>query len=97
MTIYAKTMDLIASKIAVLILFGLLKFITGLAPSLILKRLRVHGKRKVWLEKAMGGVLCVGGGVLLATVFVHMLPEVRESLNTAKKELQVVRAESYHY
>ena len=90
-------MDLIASKIAVLILFGLLKFITGLAPSLILKRLRVHGKRKVLLEKAMGGVLCVGGGVLLATVFVHMLPEVRESLNTAKKELQVVRAKSYLY
>ena len=31
-------------------------------------------------------MLCVGGGVLLATVFVHMLPEVRESLeNSAKK------------
>jgi len=35
----------------------------------------------------MGGVLCVGGGVLLATVFVHMLPEVRESLNTAYEQL----------
>ena len=34
----------------------------------------------------MSGMLCVGGGVLLATVFVHMLPEVRESLeNSAKK------------
>ena len=71
-----------------LFVFGLLKFITGLAPSIILRRLKVHGKRKVWLDKAMGGVLCIGGGVLLATVFVHMLPEVRESIDTAKKQLQ---------
>ena len=33
----------------------------------------------------MSGMLCVGGGVLLATVFIHMIPEVRESLETAKK------------
>ena len=39
----------------------------------------------------MGGVLCVGGGVLLATVFVHMLPEVRESLNTAYEQLSEVK------
>lgn len=84
-------MELIASKVAVLILFGLLKFITGLAPSILLKRLRVHGKKKRWLEKAMGGVLCVGGGVLLATVFVHMLPEVRESLKTAQNQFQKVK------
>ena len=34
----------------------------------------------------MSGMLCVGGGVLLATVFVHMLPEVRESLENAAKK-----------
>ena len=33
----------------------------------------------------MSGILCVGGGVLLATVFMHMIPEVRESLETARK------------
>ena len=33
----------------------------------------------------MSGMLCVGGGVLLATVFVHMLPEVRESLENSAK------------
>jgi zinc transporter 1/2/3 len=89
-------MELIASKVAVLILFGLLKFITGLAPSILLKRLRVHGKKKRWLEKAMGGVLCVGGGVLLATVFVHMLPEVRESLKTAQNQFQKSQHEDEH-
>ena len=84
-------MDLIGSKVAVLIIFGLLKFISGLAPTFILERLKVRESRQKLLEKIMGGVLCVGGGVLLATVFVHMLPEVRESLNTAKEQSEEVR------
>ena len=33
----------------------------------------------------MSGMLCVGGGVLLSTVFVHMIPEVRESFELAQK------------
>ena len=89
--------DLLVSKIIVLILFGLLKFIAGLAPSILLKRLNVDGKRKRWLEKTMGGILCVGGGVLLATVFVHMLPEVRESINTAKKQFGNTKAKDEHH
>ena len=31
----------------------------------------------------LGTVLCFGGGVLLSTVFIHMLKEVRESLEKA--------------
>ena len=34
----------------------------------------------------MSGMLCIGGGVLLATVFVHMIPEVREQLELARKQ-----------
>ena len=89
--------DLLVSKIMVLILFGLLKFMAGLTPSLLLKRLNVDGKRKRWLEKTMGGILCVGGGVLLATVFVHMLPEVRESINTAKKQFEKTKDKDDHH
>ena len=33
----------------------------------------------------MSGMLCVGGGVLLCTVFVHMIPEVRENIENARK------------
>jgi hypothetical protein len=29
-----------------------------------------------WMEHLMAGIMCFGGGVLLATVFIHMLPEV---------------------
>ena len=28
-------------------------------------------------------MLCIGGGVLLSTVFIHMLKEVRESMDRA--------------
>ena len=42
-------------------------------------------------------MLCVGGGVLLATVFVHMLPEVRESLeNSAKKAKKASHSHDDH-
>jgi hypothetical protein len=30
----------------------------------------------IWMEKVMAGLICFGGGVLLSTVFVHMLPDV---------------------
>jgi hypothetical protein len=33
-----------------------------------------------WMEHFMAGLMCFGGGVLLATVFIHMLPEVSENL-----------------
>ena len=33
----------------------------------------------------MSAMLCIGGGVLLCTVFVHMIPEVRENIESARK------------
>ena len=45
--------------------------------------------------QVMAGVLCLGGGVLLATVFVHMMPEVRETLATAIYKMRQ-RAEEQH-
>ena len=36
----------------------------------------------------MAGILCVGGGFLLATVFVHMIPEVRDTFGTAMAKIR---------
>ena len=33
----------------------------------------------------MSGMLCFGGGVLLCTVFVHMIPEARENIEGAQQ------------
>ena len=81
-------MDLLGSKLAILALFGLVKFIAGLTPSIILRLLKVPSKRQQLIEKAIGGVLCIGGGVLLATVFIHMLAEARESINHAIRHFE---------
>jgi len=42
--------------------------------------------RMKWIEDFMAGLMCIGGGVLLATVFIHMLPEVRMSLEEVRDE-----------
>ncbi len=68
-------MDLVATKIIVLLLMVVLQVLPGLLPVLLSARMRKN--RADLLEKLIGAVLCVGGGVLLATVFIHMTPEVR--------------------
>jgi len=70
------------TKIVVLFLLGVLKLLFGLAPLVlapVLKR-RNNG----WhVKKFIGSILCIGGGVLLSTVFIHMLKEVRDSMDRA--------------
>jgi len=81
-------MDILGIKIIVLLLIGGIKFASGMLPLFLLPRLKTIGIKKRRLDKIMAGILCVGGGALLATVFVHMLPEVRETLRTAMKRLE---------
>lgn len=67
-------MDLVTVKIIVLVLLGLIKLGSGLAPLILIHCIK--GKGMFWLKKAMASLMCFGGGVLLSTVFIHMLPEV---------------------
>ena len=86
-------MDALGVKIIVLVLIAALKLLSGVAPMFLLPRLRGTGIKKRKLDKIMAGVLCVGGGFLLATVFVHMIPEVRDTFGTVLKKM---RDESGH-
>lgn len=81
-------MDVLGVKIIVLLLIAALKLLSGVAPMFLLPRLRGTGIKKRKLDKIMAGVLCVGGGFLLATVFVHMIPEVRDTFATALKKMR---------
>ena len=79
-------MDLIGAKILVLILLAVIKLTFGLSPIFLAKWLGLKKKANRinrFMDKFMGITLCFGGGVLLATVFIHMIPEVRESLDHA--------------
>ena len=83
-------MDLDGIKIAIAVFLPILKFISGLAPHYLVRKFKVLRNRQELLEKIIYGVSCIGGGVLICVVFVHMLPEARESLNTARKQSEEV-------
>ncbi|XP_066989375.1 zinc transporter ZIP1-like isoform X2 [Macrobrachium rosenbergii] len=73
-------MELLTTKIIALTLLGALSLFFGLLP-LRLRRYLNQGSKK--RERITSCLLCFGGGVLLATVFIHMLPETREGFNGA--------------
>ncbi|KAK9886573.1 hypothetical protein WA026_017503 [Henosepilachna vigintioctopunctata] len=83
--------SLVATKIVVAVLFGLIRFASGILP------IKLYHCLKKWEggedgvnfinEKRHGQVLCLmaccqsfGGGVLFATCFLHMMPEVYYSV-----------------
>ncbi len=72
-------MEVVMTKVVVLLLWAVVKMSSGMLPLLVycfLSRSR-HGKL---VDRAVGATLCMGGGVLLATVFIHMLPEVQVTI-----------------
>ena len=59
----------------------LLQLVAGLVPMFIFSRVMRMSARVV--DTVLAVALCVGAGVLLSTVFIHMVPETRESLDIA--------------
>jgi len=88
-------MELVYTKILVLTLLGVLRLFFGLVPLKITKKLKLWGEsgvshqlvnqRRQRVDAAVSFCLSFGGGVLLATCFIHMIPEVRESLEGVKR------------
>ncbi|GFG40202.1 hypothetical protein Cfor_09790, partial [Coptotermes formosanus] len=88
-------MELVSTKILVLTLLGVIRLFFGLVPLKITKKLKLWGEsgvshrlveqRRQRVDAAISFCLCFGGGVLLATCFIHMIPEVRESLEAVKR------------
>ncbi|KAG0717925.1 RNA-directed DNA polymerase from mobile element jockey [Chionoecetes opilio] len=77
-------MELLTIKIIALTLLGVFSLFFGLLP-LRLRKVMAKGSRK--RERIVSCLLCFGGGVLLATVFTHMLPETREGFAAALPEI----------
>lgn len=67
-------MDLPTAKAVAMLALGLGSFVVGMAPVCIAQSAR---QRHPLLLSCL---LCFGGGVLLATSLIHMLPEAREKL-----------------
>lgn len=86
-------MNLYFSKVYIFLLLIICRLISGLCPLLISKKFkRKNGFRDVnkkWVEKCVSYTMDFSGGILLATCFIHMIPEVREHLLETLKEKYV--------
>ncbi|XP_076231094.1 zinc/iron regulated transporter-related protein 88E [Calliopsis andreniformis] len=65
----------VQAKLASMIAIGAGSFVVGVAPACFVSRVRDLQQRLL-----LSCTLCFGGGVLLATSILHMLPETRESM-----------------
>ncbi|XP_022913277.1 zinc transporter ZIP3-like [Onthophagus taurus] len=90
-------MDLIATKIAVAVIFAFIRVFFGLLPIKIYKILKIWEKEDEGAafinERRHKQVNCslaifqsFGGGVLFATCFLHMIPEVNKSVQFLCKD-----------
>ncbi|RZC37372.1 Zip domain containing protein [Asbolus verrucosus] len=88
-------MDLISTKILVAVLFGVLRFFFGILPVKLYKLLLlwegeddshhfINQKRHQQVTCALALCQSFGGGVLFATCFLHMMPEVYKSVEVLK-------------
>ncbi|XP_054004475.1 zinc transporter ZIP1 [Hylaeus anthracinus] len=69
------TITVVQAKLASMIAIGVGSFVVGVAPACFVSRVRDLQQRLF-----LSCTLCFGGGVLLATSILHMLPETRESV-----------------
>lgn len=88
-------MDIVGTKVLVAILFGVIRFIFGILPIYVCVWLKIdaveQGKRVINKERRqmldcfIALVQSFGGGVLFATCFLHMMPEVYHSVAELKE------------
>nr|XP_031836583.1 zinc transporter ZIP3 [Nomia melanderi] len=76
------TITVVQAKLASMIAIGVGSFVVGIAPLCFVSRVRELQQRLL-----LSCVLCFGGGVLLGTCILHMLPETRELMSNNYAEL----------
>ena len=67
-------MEVMTTKIIAMSLLAIVSLIIGFLPLKIGKYF--FNDEKIWKQTFTSVLLCFGGGVLFATSFIHMLPEV---------------------
>ena len=74
-------MDVEATKYLTMFFLGIVPLILGFLPLKIGKQF--YNNDKPWKRTLTSVLLCFGGGLLLATASIHILPCVREALEKA--------------
>ncbi|PSN46581.1 hypothetical protein C0J52_13848 [Blattella germanica] len=77
---------IVLAKVVAMIVLSLATFILGMLPSRLAKWLKWNRKDDGSLDRSpksklvLSVLLCFGGGALMCTTFMHMLPEVTEAI-----------------
>merc|ERR1712038_231720 len=82
-------MDIVGTKVLALLILAIGTFIAGLAAVPLSKYVLqngIVGRRQTIISSVLS---CFGGGVLLATTMLHMLPEITEGLAAKAESLEV--------
>ena len=86
----AGTMGLIEAKIISMVVLGAVSILLGLIPLVIVSRFGFSSEDITWTTNTvLSGILCFGGGVLMGTGFIHLLPEVSRGFECYQQSHQV--------
>ncbi|CAL4116060.1 unnamed protein product [Meganyctiphanes norvegica] len=75
----------VGHKFGALMLMFIATLLVSLAPIYVRKKIYKKSSSKV-REMALSGLLCFGAGVLLASLFLHLLPETRSNISEAMND-----------
>ncbi|KAL5239796.1 hypothetical protein ACI65C_007206 [Semiaphis heraclei] len=70
----------VLAKILAMTFLGVSSFVAGSTPVCVFERLGIRRRARGAANTALRLILNFGGGVLLCTTFLHLLPEVREGV-----------------
>ena len=71
-------MDITGTKITTLVLLTFGSITIGFLPLIVKKQLERKQMESSKIRSVLSLIMCLGGGILLSTCFLHMLPEARE-------------------
>lgn len=83
-----KNSNLIMAKVVSMAVLGIASFCIGILPIKLTKLVNIKSADKD-KNLVISLLLCFGGGVLLFTTFLHLQPEVRESLSHLEAENKI--------
>jgi len=75
--------DLDVARVIAIVSLFLAPLILGLLPVIITRKFKLRVSEREMSQRTMNvlsGLLCFGGGVLMATAFIHLLPELHDGM-----------------
>lgn len=74
--------NIVIAKLSAILVLALASTVAGFLPVKLNDVFRKKGDKPSTFDKVMSFFLNFGGGVLICTVFLHLLPEIRNNVNT---------------